>query len=75
MEAAEDMKNLYSAIEPFTAKATISGREHKFLTGEDFICDPAKPGDIFMIEADEFFFFVERPIFQACCIFKGSSVA
>jgi hypothetical protein len=69
------MKNLYSVVQPFEAKAAISGREHKFLTGEDFICDPAKPGDIIMIEADEFFFFVERPIFEACRIFKGSGVA
>jgi hypothetical protein len=53
------MKNLYSVVQPFEAKAAISGREHKFLTGEDFECDPARPGDIIMIEADEFAFFVE----------------
>jgi hypothetical protein len=53
MEATEGVKNLYSVIQPFTAKIAISGRERKFLPGEDFECDPAKPGETITIEADE----------------------
>jgi hypothetical protein len=74
VEATEGMKNLYSVIQPFTAKTAISGRERKFLPGEDFMCDPAKPGETITIESDEFFFFVERSVFKTCCKFKGGAV-
>jgi len=68
------VKNLYSVIQQFTAKAAISGRERKFLPDEEFECDPAKPGETITIEADGFFFFVDRSIFKTCCKFKGGAV-
>lgn len=69
------MKQLYNVIQPFTARAAISGREREFQLGETFLCDPAQAGADIVIEADEFLFLVERSTWAACSKFKGGFAA
>lgn len=74
-KASVPMKNLYTVVRPFTAKAAISGRKRQFQPGETFLCDPTGDDARIVIEADEFLFFVDRSTFNTCATFKGGFAA
>lgn len=67
------MKLFYRVVRPFQARAAISGRERQFIPDETFYMDSGQTGATLLIDADEFFFSVDRITFRSCCVFQGEA--
>jgi hypothetical protein len=68
------MPRLYAVEKEFQATNSLSGRAHRFKSGDTFFCDPQTDATV-VFEFEKSFFVVDRPTFERCCGLKIQNAA